>query len=366
MDLKQAVAKIIKEVQHFRRMSYPVDLAAAWASGEGSFLDVYSENGVIPNENFRKNIVDEIIELMDYADPDGVDELKQLLAHITEQPIGIDEAYGWFNRETGQEEWQDVADDSDISDLYLSPEQLAALNEPKSTDDRIVAKPKLRREGSTACEGCGGTKNEGTCECSINEKDTIDHVEIGSRAEVGGPTANIESRMREGFLDRVKSALTADVGGPEFLVQPAGRATAHGKTKTGVADPKYTKWLADQEKMRQAKELASKASKKVSESDGDECPECNGPPGKHDPKCPLKNESVLRNVISGVIKEMKLGLDSSGGAFSFDRNHDKDDEDIATFLLTKKSKEEKEASVSKKSGTKLSTSRKSSKSSKFR
>ncbi len=106
----------------------------------------------------------------------------------------------------------------------------------------------------------------------------------------------------------------------------------------------------------------------MTEEDGDECPECGGPPGKHDPRCPLKNESKssLRLAVHRIMKEMKLGVAGRG---SFDFGAKDDEEDVATFLLNKKEKDEEakeKAPPPEKSGTKLKTTKKRSKSSQFR
>jgi len=106
----------------------------------------------------------------------------------------------------------------------------------------------------------------------------------------------------------------------------------------------------------------------MTEEDGDECPECGGPPGSHDPRCPLKNESKssLRLAVARIMKEIKLGI-AGRGSFDFGAKDDDEDDDVATFLLHKKEKEaEKEAPPAEKSGTKLKTTKKRSKSSQFR
>ena len=158
---------------------------------------------------------------------------------------------------------------------------------------------KSRNEAALPCEACGGTADEGTCECAMNEKDAVDHVEIGSRAEVGGPTANIESKVNE-------------------------------------------------------------------HDEGDRCPECGGPPGKHDPRCPLKDEGYVaesaRRIVRAKIREMKLGV-AGRGAFDPGQKDDDDEDDETAFFLAKK---KEEAPPPKKSGTRLSTTRRRSKSSRFR
>ena len=106
-----------------------------------------------------------------------------------------------------------------------------------------------------------------------------------------------------------------------------------------------------------------------SDDKGDKCPECGGPPGKHDPRCPLKNESKssLRLAVQRIMKEMKLGI-ASRGNFDFSQKDDSEDDFIANFLLTKKEKdkEAEKAPDAEKSGTKLKTTTKRSKSSQFR
>ncbi len=289
----------------------PQRIASLWHSGQGSALYAYASTDRIPTDDFKDRLVWEIEKSMSHADDSGLDELEYLLMHVEEQHpdqhpnSGMHEAWGRVDPGTGEEVWSDD-DDTDIRDLYLSPE---AFNDSPKGDickvcgsvgcDCITAKPKVKKEEDMYCEVCGGEK--GLCECAMVEAE---------------PAPAIESSFRSAVLGIMKEAL----------------------------------------------------------DDGTECPECGGPVGKHDPKCPNGGESMaesesLRTIINSVVKEMKLGI-ASRGMFDPGQKDDPEDDFVTNFLLAKKDKdkeaEKKKVPDDKKSGTKLKTSRKRSKSSQFR
>jgi len=294
----------------------PQRIASLWHSGQGSALYAYSSTDRIPTDEFKDRLVWEIEKSMAHADDDGLDELEYLLMHVEEQhpdrypDSGMHEAWGRVDPGTGEEVWSDD-DDADIRDLYLSPE---AFEDGAGGDicrvcgsvgcDCITAKPSAKKEEAVYCEVCGGEK--GLCECQMNE--------------VEPRVMRQESSLRSAVLRIVKEALDD----------------------------------AD---------------------DGDKCPECGGPPGKHDSKCPNDDSNMdesaiamIKDAIGAVVKEMKLGI-ASRGVFDPSQKDDPEDDFVANFLLSKKDKDkeaEKKAPDDEKSGTKLKTTRKRSKSSQFR
>lgn len=305
----------------------PHRIASEWHSGQSSALYAYCSTDRIPTEEFKERLVSEIEHSMAGANDEGLDELEYLLMHVEEQHPdqypnpGMHEAWATVNKH-GEEEWSDD-DDADIRDLYLSPE---AFNDSSLDEickvcgsvgcDCIVAKPKAKREEDAFCEICGG--NEGVCECAMTE----------------GEPSSYDYDDREMDLDTKRS-------------QAAGRARHDARLP--IDDPR-------------------RVHSPIEETDGTECPECNGPAGKHDSKCPLKNESKssLRTAVFRIMKEMKLGI-AGRGSFDFGAKDDADDDFVTSFLLAKKDKEaEKETPAPEKSGTQLKTTKKRSKSSQFR
>jgi len=369
--------------------------------------------------NLNEAVAKIVREALERAQPDDAKKLSPLLGDMKlDASNEIDEAHGWIDPKTGQEVWADE-DDADIRDLYLDPEAFNDSPHGKlpSKDDFIVAKPK--READLSCEVCGGMKNEGTCECAMTEGDPADEDEswlshIASKVkklamkDVGGPqgvfTPSVsvkkkggpsqeflkwqakqskqanESVLRRAIMkivcevrDEDEDPTSDDFGrysaavrrakiatGKDFSMDNVpSNASARTMGKAGPADKPPPKWKHPDHRVDEIED----------EDDGTKCPECGGPPGKHDPKCPHAGENppvneTLRDLIAGVVKEMKLGV-AGGGHFDFSQKDSDDDDDVASFLLNKKAKEE-ETPPPKKSGTKLSTSRRRSKSSKFR
>lgn len=326
----------------------PHRIASEWHSGQGSALYAYASTDRIPTEEFKNRLVWEIEKSMAHADDEGLDELEYLLMHVEEQhpdrylgsemhegddDIGNDEdiCYGCGKKDghegpcmpkpededevneawatvdpvTGDEIWNDV-DDVEIRDLYLSPE---AFNDSPHGEVCKVC-------GSIGC-GCIAAKPK-----PKREEDAFCEV-------CGGTEGQCECVMNE-----VE---------PRILRHESSLKDAVLRIMAEVADD---------------------------EDDGNKCPECGGPPGKHDRGCPNMDESVspeLRRAVSAVVKEMKLGI-ASRGHFDFGQPDDPEDDFVTNFLMAKKEKDkEAEAKASdKKSGTKLKTARKRSKSSQFR
>jgi hypothetical protein len=102
----------------------PNRIASEWHSGQGSALYAYASTDRIPTEEFKDRLVGEIERCMTHADDEGLDDLEYLLMHVEEQHP---------DRFPGSE-----------------------MHEDDSSDD-------------AKCEGCGGMKTEGTCECSMIE-----------------------------------------------------------------------------------------------------------------------------------------------------------------------------------------------------
>ncbi len=285
----------------------PHRIASQWHSGQGSALYAYASTDRIPTDDFKDRLVWEIEKSMAHADDQGLDELEYLLMHVEEQhPDQYPNSNmheAWGRVDPGTgEEVWSDDDDADIRDLYLSPE---AFNDSPKGD---------------ICKVCGSVG----CDC-ITAKPKAKKEEDAFCEVCGGNEGTCECAMNE----------------------------------------------AEPQAVRQESSLRSAVLSIVKEAldDGTECPECGAPKGKkHDPKCPESDEDVsesIRSAISAVVKEMKLGI-ASRGMFDPGQKDDPEDDFVANFLLTKKEKDKEKAPEAEKSGTKLKTTTKRSKSSQFR
>lgn len=289
----------------------PQRIASLWHSGQGSALYAYSSTDRIPTDEFKDRLVWEIEKSMAHADDDALDELEYLLMHVEEQhpdrypDSDMHEAWGRVDPGTGEEIWSDD-DDADIRDLYLSPEAF---------EDGA---------GGDICRVCGSVG----CDC-ITAK----------------PSA--------------KSAKKEEV----VYCETCGGEKGLCECQMNEVEPRV---------MRQESSLRSAVLHIVKEAlddaDGDKCPECGGPPGKHNNNMDESAIAMIKDAIGAVVKEMKLGI-AGRGVFDPSLEDDPEDDFIANFLLSKnkdKEAEKKKVHDDEKSGTKLKTTRKRSKSSQFR
>lgn len=267
----------------------PIRIAGEWHSGQGSALYAYASTGRIPTEEFKDRLVNDIERSMAHADDEGLDELEYLLMSVEEQ-------------------------------------------EPERS----------MFEGDGMCSECGGMKTEGTCECTMKEADACNECGM----------TECQCEMAEGVLDAVKGMFSkkqpaeapaaapkknAPTGGTMAQAKVSGPIKAFhqslkqaqkslGDLAQEVSDPKamdQLEWLLKATKqilaaMDRMPELTKDAWAGVRES--------------------KDSERTLRDAVSEIVKEMKLGV-AGRGHFDFGGAEEMDADDVAHMLLTKKPEE---------------------------
>lgn len=255
-----------------------------------------------------------------------------------------------YDRETGEEDERSIHDD-ELDDIIAS-----FGDGERDRDDR------KHEDASVKCEACGAPKVEGVCECEAgymgeaDDDDVIDDPEAcpgcGSRAG-SGANPKCDDPMGCGFWKAFKDdAEASDQPRGRSLRDMLGSPTADG-------DEGVRRGFGDREGFETERgEWIENPF--WDESGRDEVdPEAHyGDAFKKSPMAKrlrwgeargsaLVVESTLAWLIREIIAEMKLGV-AGRGYFDFGGADERADDEVASFLLSKKSKEDEEKAIAAK------------------